>query len=185
MKILKWSLAATLILLFAATPVLADGPLPGSLPKSAYTGIIPGGGGKNGDARARTAKANLTADAPAGLNGANATAALTFYGWTNLMRLGSMGVNQNSWGCVNAGEVCSQGWSSTNQNIYFLQSGNYLCRNSSCTNYTYFSAYWWHWTWAGWRWSSTSWTWWSSTSQHYFNYGNGTFTKYSSKSEVF
>ena len=39
------------------------------------------------------------------------------------MRLGSVGVNQNSWGCVSPGEVCSQGWSSTNQNIYFIRSG--------------------------------------------------------------
>ena len=182
MKVLKWCVAAALLFAFAATPVLADPPDPGTLPKSGYTGVTPGGGGRSGTRNARTARATLTERAPAALG---TVGTLTFYGWTNLMRLGSVGVSQSSWGCVNPHEVCSQGWSSTNQNIYFIRSGNYLCQNGSCTAYTYFSVYWFHWAWAGWRWSSSAWTAWSTTSQHYFNYGNGTFTKYTSNAQVF
>lgn len=183
MKTFKWVIAAMLLLFaLSVSPVLADGPTPGTLPKSAYSGITPGGGGKPDARGARKDRANITGQAPAGLG---STAALSFYGWTNLMRLGNVGINQNSWGCVAAHEVCSQGWSSTNQNIYFLRSGNFLCQNGSCTAYTYYGVYWFHWAWAGWRWSGGSWSWWSTTSQHYFNYGNGTFTKYTSNSQVF
>jgi hypothetical protein len=186
MRYYKWALALALILVvIAATPVLADGPQPGTLPKSAYSGVTPGGGGKAAVAGGLKDTVDLNGPAPAGLNAPNAPGALVFYGWTNLMRFGSVGVNQNSWGCVNPNEVCSQGWSSTNQNIYFLQSGNYLCQNGSCTNYTYFGAYNWHWVWSGWRWSSTMWTWWSTTTYHYFNYGNGYYSKYTSNGQVF
>lgn len=185
MKSIKLAIAAALMLMLAASPVLADGPKPGTLSANAYAGVTAGGGGKQAKAGGKHDKAGLTSPAPAGLGSAEATTALTFYGWTNLMRLGSDGINANSWGCVAAGEVCSQGWSSTNQNIYFLRSANYLCQNGSCTSYTYYGAYWWHWVWAGWRWHSSSWTWWSTTTQHYFNYSSGTFVKYSSNSQVF
>lgn len=185
MKVVKWAFLAAVIFALAATPVLADDPHPGTLAESGYSGVTSGGGGKSRVRAGNKDMAAVSEAAPAGLNGANATAALSFYGWTNLMRLGGVGVNQSSWGCVNANEVCSQGWSSTNQNIYFIRSGNYLCRNGSCTNYAYYGVYWFHWAWAGWRWGSNEWTWWSTTSQHYFNYGSGTFTKYSSRSQVF
>lgn len=185
MKTLKWVIPALLLFALVATPVLADDPNPGTLPEKAYVGITAGGGGKATKNSQRTDKAQLSEKAPLGLNGAERTSALSFYGWTNLARFGGTGVNGSSWGCVSTNEVCSQAWSSTNQNIYFLRSGNYLCLNGSCTAYTFFGAYWWHWTWAGWRWHSTAWGWWSTTSQHYFNYGSGTFTKYTSNSQVF
>ena len=187
MKTLTRALVAALILISIASPVLADGPTPrpNTLPKASYTGIVPGGGGKIGAARPSEENAEAPSLVPEGLMGPKASGALVFYGWTNLMRFGSAGLSNASWGCVNRNEVCSQGWSSTNQNIYYLRSGNYLCLNGSCTYYTYFSAYWWHWVWAGWRWKSTSWTWWSTTSEHYFNFGSGTFTKYTSTGVIF
>lgn len=185
MKVLKWALLAAFIFALAATPVFADDPKPGTLAKGAYAGVTPGGGGKPPASSRRADKAQVTAAAPAGLNGAYATGSLAFYGWTNLMRLGTVGVTESSWGCVRTNEVCSQGWSSTSENIYYIRSGNYLCKNGTCTNYSFYGVYWWHWAWAGWRWSGKAWNWWSTTSQHYFNYGSGTFTKYSSNSQVF
>jgi hypothetical protein len=187
MKRLNWAVAAAFVLslMLGVSPVLADDPQPGTLPESSYTGIISGGGGKPAKPGGRKDKAELSNPAPAGFGAQEAAPTLNFYGWTNLMRLGNVGVNASSWGCVKANEVCSQGWSSTDQNIYYIQSGNYLCRNGSCTSYTYYGVYWWHWAWAGWRWRSNSWTWWATVSQHYFNYGNGSFTRYTSISQIF
>lgn len=181
-----WGVVAAFMILFVAvSPALADDPQPGTQPESEYAGIS-AGGGKPGKAGRKTDAAEFTGEAPQGLGSAQmGPSALYFYGWSNLMRNGGTAVNSGNWGCYSANEVCSQGWTSTNMNIYYLRSGNYLCRNGSCTSYTYRSVYNNHYIWAGWRWSTTSWTTYKSYSQHYYNYRTGTYTKYSSLSTIF
>lgn len=183
-KTLWGVVAAFMILLVAASPALAEGPQPGTLPANGYDGISAGGAKAGKQARAAKA-AEFTGQAPEGLGSVPQSPSLVLYGWTNLMRQGGTGTNSGNWGCYYANDVCSQGWTTTNQNVYYLRSGNYLCRSGSCTSYTYRGAYSTHWVWAGWRWNTTSWTSWFTYTQHYYNYGSGTYTKYTSLSQIF
>jgi hypothetical protein len=87
-------------------------------------------------------------------DGTDATAPNAWYISTQLFRSGSY--------------VYGRGWTEAYPSVYYLRSGNYLCRNGSCTSWTYTGGYWKNWVWAGWSWYS-GYTYWYTRSQHYYS----------------
>jgi hypothetical protein len=94
------------------------------------------------------------------------TGTITIYGWTNLLR--------------DQASVSSQAWSSATSAVNYMCSGNYLCKNGSCTAWYYYSGYNIRWVRAGWTWRESGSAAWYSRSQHYFRSGSTTRTLYTS-----